>query len=46
MILYLKSGTFSFYYKSVGTAFCCTSIQYMFVFHTTCYFCDNRMRKV
>ena len=45
MVLQLvRSGIFSFYKSSEGL-FAVPSIQCMFVFHTTCYFC-NRMSKV
>ena len=41
----VKSGTFSFCNTSLGT-FNVPSIQYVSVFHTTCYFCNNMMSKV
>ena len=36
-----KSGTLPFYIKSLGT-FYRAIFSVRFVFHTTCYFCDNR----
>ena len=31
---------------SIGTFYRGPSIQYVLVFHTMCYFCDNRMSKI
>ena len=39
----MKRGTFSFY-NSIGTFY--LAIYSVFVFHTTCYFCNSRMSKL